>query len=352
LLVTPHHVRLDLAEEVDFSEEIARMFGYGNLEMTMHRDNVEAGVSDSWFLRDVVRRTLCGAGFTEIQTYSFVSPGIADKINLPQDSEKRNYIRLINPLGEENSVMRTVLLPNMLDILAGNYKKNNARVQAFEIGNTFKNMGEGKLAGESFSLSIGMYGEGTDFFALKGAIELLFAKLGLKNVAFESVSNTGTYHPGRAAEVSFEGKDGTRVAVGYFGEIHPSVLENCEIETKVCGGELDLDTVIVNAELMRHYAPLDKYPASTRDMSLLVKEDVTVGAIEAATREASGKLLESIRLFDVYRGAQVPAGMKSLAFNLVYRAQDRTLTDEEVSKDFTKIVICLQQSYGASLREI
>jgi phenylalanyl-tRNA synthetase beta chain len=369
LHVTPPHVRLDLKEEVDFSEEIGRIYGYDNLEVTLHKDNVEAGKSMRWALRDVTRDVLTGMGIDETQTYSFVSPKGVDKIRLPQDSEARHFVKLINPLGEENSVMRTLLLPNLIEALALNTHRSNAQAALFEVGNTFRatDAAADALPAERVHLSIGAYGEGWDFFALKGVIEGLLSRLGISNASFEPEENSGCWHPGRCARIlipagledatdahsaSASAETSAALELGLFGELHPDAAAAYDIDEPVYAAELDLDALIEISDLLRHYEPLDKYPAVTRDISLLASEDVTVGRVTSIVTANGGSILESVKLFDVYRGQQIPEGMKSLSFNLVYRASDRTLTDADVAKVHEKILSELSTGTGATLREI
>ncbi|MDR0357809.1 MAG: phenylalanine--tRNA ligase subunit beta [Clostridiales Family XIII bacterium] len=353
LRVTPPFARLDLTEEVDFSEEVGRLYGYDRLDSARHKDGAEASRSRSWTLRDTVRETLTGAGFCEIQTYSFVSPAGADRVCLPADSPRRNFVRLINPLGEENSVMRTTLLPNMLEILSGNSNRGAASVKFFEIGNVFSKDENAELPKERISLSRGGYG-GTGFFDFKGAIEELLDRLGIKNAIFEAASDTGVCHPGRCARIFLpEGEGGAlRCEVGLAGEIHPDARAAFDLDKEAFCAEIDLESVMGFARPERHYTPLDRYPAATRDISLLASEDVTAGAITEIIARAGGKLLERAELFDAYRGKQIPDGMKSLSFSLSYRASDRTLTDEEVAKVHEKILMAVRENTGAVLREM
>lgn len=346
LKVTPPSVRVDLKEEVDFSEEVARIYGYDNLEISSHKDNCEAGISHSRMIRNLTENTLIGLGYKEIQTYSFVSPNGVDQISTPIDSQSRNFVKLINPLGEENSVMRTVLLPSMMEVVERNYKRNIFELSAFEIGNTFVNTKE-QLPEERFSLSIGQYGKDKDFFTLKGAIENVLQILGIKDYDFEAYENTDTYHPGRCAQLKVNGED-----AGLFGEIHPDVLNKYGIDQRVCGGELDMELLISNSEIMRYYEPLPRYPFINRDISLLVKNHITVKEIKKIAEDAGGQLLESMTLFDKYKGKQIPEGMKSLSFNLIYRAQNRTLTDEEVIPVHENILESLNKNLDAVLRDM
>jgi phenylalanyl-tRNA synthetase beta chain len=346
LAVTPPHVRIDLKEEIDFSEEIARLYGYDKLAMTLHKDNAEACASVSWRLRGLVRNALTGMGFMEIQTYSFVSPKGVDRIGLAPDSKRRDFVKLLNPLGEENSVMRTTLLPNLLEILAGNSNRGNESVAFFEIGNTFRAAG-GELPEERLSLSVGLYGAG-DFYSLKGNLEAIFTRLGIVGVSYLPDTEAGSWHPGRCARV--ETAEGA--VLGYFGEVHPDVAKVYGMDMGVCAAEIDFDALVACADMTRSYTPLRRYPAVTRDIALLADEGVPVAEIESIARGSGAGLLESVKLFDVYRGEQIEQGKKSLAFNLVYRAEDRTLTDEEVNGVHEKILGRIAEKTGATLREI
>jgi phenylalanyl-tRNA synthetase beta chain len=356
LAVTPPHVRIDLKEEIDFSEEIARMYGYDKLTGALHRDDAEATASGSWRLRSLVRTTLAGMGYSEIQTYSFVSPKGADKMMLPEGSDERRFVNLINPLGEENSVMRTMLLPNMLDILAGNYSRGNATARLFEIGNTFRKASSG-LPDEKLSLSIGFYGGG-DFYDLKGATQALFTRLGIFGVSYVTDPGTGLWHPGRCARVELPGEilgsggAGERIAIGHIGETHPDVVQKYDIGVPVFAAEFDFEAIARASDMTREYVPLRRYPAVTLDVALLAGEDVAVADIESVVRANGGDLLESVKLFDVYRGKQIAEGQKSLAFNLVYRAEDRTLTDGEVGEIHARILKEIAKATGAALREV
>jgi phenylalanyl-tRNA synthetase beta chain len=288
---------------------------------------------------------LVAAGYNEIQTYSFVSPQGVDDIGVSRTGKERRFVRLINPLGEENSVMRTTLLPAMLETLGRNYSRNNVRTAAFEIGNTFFDNGEGRLPEERVALSMGAYGGGMDFFRMKGALAMLFNRLGVR-VSYEAERGAAAWHPGRCARV-FVGE----TPVGIFGEAHPDASERYGVGTRCCIAEIDLAGLIERADVARSYTPLPRYPAAERDIALLVRADVSVKRIEDVIRGASKKLLESVRLFDVYRGPQVADGMKSAAFNLVYRSPERTLTDEEVSAEHGKLLAALEKELGAVLRD-
>jgi phenylalanyl-tRNA synthetase beta chain len=343
--VLPPHVRLDIREEEDLIEEVARIHGYDKLDSTLHRGNSRAGQSRASDLRDLARETLLAAGYSEIQTYSFVSPRGVDDLGAPASAKERRFVRLLNPLGEENSVMRTTLLPAMLETLGRNYSRNNARAAAFEIGNTFFDDGEGPLPEERIALSMGAYGGDMDFFRMKGALETLFGRLGIK-ASYEAERDAVLWHPGRCARVFAAG-----TLVGIFGELHPDAAARHGVGTRCYAAAIDMAALIEKTDVARAYVPLPRYPAVERDIALLVREDVTIKRIEDVIRGAGGPLLERARLFDVYKGPQVADGMKSAAFNLVYRSPERTLTDEEVGAEHDKLLSVLEKELDAVLRD-
>ena len=361
MTVTPPTVRQDLLEEEDYIEEIARMYGYDRLPVTLPRGNCEAGQPYERTLRDIARESLCGMGLNEIQTYSFVSPSGVDKIGIDEDSWERAFVKLINPLGEDTSVMRTVLTPNMLEVLARNYTRSNENVKAFEIGNTFMTniLNPADLPEEDYALCIGMYGEGADFYSLKGIIEELLTVLGITNITFVAESEYGVYHPGRCARVLVEASEAMKNAgeeyeeLGIMGEIHPDVAENYGMDgERVYCCELMFGAIARKANTEIVYTPLPKYPSTSRDIALLVDEDMEVGKIEGVIKEYGKEILESVKLFDVYRGQQVEEGKKSVAFNLIYRDRAKTLTDEDVAKVHDGVLEALKEKLNAVLREI
>ncbi|HVI42173.1 MAG TPA: phenylalanine--tRNA ligase subunit beta [Anaerovoracaceae bacterium] len=347
--VTPPTIRQDLEEEIDFIEEIARIYGYDKMPVTLPKGNSEAGKSRERALKDLTRDIMSGMGANEVQTYSFVSPKGVDNVRIDEDSWERNFVRLINPLGEENSVMRTILTPNMMEVLGRNFSRNIGKVRAYEIGNTFfKSLDdEEALPDERDSMVIGCYGEGESFFTLKGMLEELFAFLGIYRTSYVPESDYGVYHPGRCTRIMYQDTE-----LGIMGEVHPDVTEKYGIGAKCYCCELAFDQVMKHADTERFYKPLPKYPAISRDIALLVKEDIYVAEMESIINEVGGKLLESVALFDVYRGKQVLPGRKSVAFTLTYRAIDRTLTDEEVVKVHQKVLDALREKLDAVLREM
>ena len=282
-------------------------------------------------------------------------------IGIGEDSWERAFVSIINPLGEDTSVMRTVLTPNMLDVLARNCSRNLNDVRAFEIGNTFMDnpISRDNLPDEDYALCIGMYGQDVDFFTLKGIIEELLANLGITDVSFQAESEYGVYHPGRCARVLVEASDAMKMAgeeyeeLGIMGEIHPDVAENYGMDgMRIYCCELMFGQIVRRADTEIVYTPLPKYPSTSRDIALLVEEEMEVGRIEKVIRERGGAILESVRLFDVYRGKQVEEGKKSVAFTLVYRDMNKTLTDQEVAEVHEGVLKALREELGAVLREM
>lgn len=344
--IKPPTVRQDLPEEVDFIEEVARIYGYDRLPVTLPRSNTEFKKTRKQQLRDLTKDTLVAMGVSEVQTYSFVSPKSIENVGIPKDSNKANVIRLINPLGEENSVMRTSLTPNMLEVLGRNYSRNNLKVRAFELGNTFLSV-KGGGSDESDSLVVSCYGENESFFTLKGIIEELLGMLGIYSAEYIPDDKTALYHPGRCATIMKDGKE-----LGMIGEVHPDVAEIYGLSSRVYSSELNFELIVKIADTEKGYTPLPKYPSTSRDIALIVDEDVTVGEIEKIISENGGKILEDVKLFDVYRGKQVDEGKKSVAFALTYRSDDGTLTDQEVSKVHDLILSRLEDKINAVLRKM
>ena len=348
IAVTAPTVRQDLVREIDFIEEAARIYGYDRLPTTLHKGSSRAGQTKGQKLRSMAKEALTGMGVSEIQTYSFVSPKGLDKIRITEGDVLRKSVRLINPLGEENSMMRTSLIPNMLEVLERNFSRMIPAVRAFEIGNTFlAEAGKDGLPREKETLCLAFYGTGETFYTLKGVVEELLTKLGVEDRKYIPENTVPTFHPGRTAKLV----SGNEV-IGLIGEIHPDVMEQYHIETKVCSCELDFEAIVRLANRTKYYVPLPKYPAITRDIALLVREEIRVADIETVIRETGTGLLETVALFDVYRGKQVPEGQKSIAFSLTYRAADRTLTDEEVVRVHAKVLTALKEKWEATLRDM
>lgn len=352
MLVTPPTIRQDMKEEIDCVEEIARMYGFDNLPMTLPEAATHTEFSKNWLMRDLARETLCGMGANEIRTFSFTNPKILDAAGIGEDSWERDLVELINPLGEDTQFMRTILTPSMLEVLGRNYSRNLEAVKAYELDLTFSpNMIEGELPHESHNLSIGMYGKNEDFFTLKGMIVTLLERLGIGELEFVAESEYGTYHPGRCARILTKDKNGEVVELGIMGEYHPDVAEAFGIGTRAYGAELFFDLIVELSEKEIQYHQPPKYPSTSRDIAMVVDEDTLVGDMEKKIKEVGTEILKGVKLFDVYRGQQVEEGKKSVAFSLTYRHDDKTLTDEEADAVHAKVIEAMKDAFKAVIRE-
>lgn len=336
--------RLDIEQEADIYEEIARIYGFKNIPSEQLEGNATAGVkTPQQKFMDKIKNTATSIGLYEILTYSFVSPKSLDKIKLPEDDKKRDYITLINPLGEDTSVMRTTMMPSMLNVLHTNVSRKVESGLAFECGHTFTPQ-EG-LPIETNHLCVGMYGKDVDFFVLKGALETILDSVGFENYEIIPETNNTTFHPGRCATIMYN-----NIYIGTFGEVHPEVIDNYNLGQRVYLAELDLDLIFENSDRTIIYNPLPKYPSTSRDIALLVKDDVIVKQIEDIIKANGEDLLESYKLFDVYKGSQIADGYKSIAYSIIYRSKDKTLTDEDVNKVHHNIIRELEEKLDAKLR--
>ncbi|GKU23931.1 phenylalanine--tRNA ligase subunit beta [Clostridium folliculivorans] len=338
--------RIDIAIKEDIAEEVARIYGYNNVPMTVIGANSPKDAKNKKLkLDDLVINTMISSGLNQSISYSFVSPKVFDMINLPSDSELRNVVKIKNPLGEDYSLMRTSTLPSMMECLGRNYSRSNEFARLFELGKVYiPKADENQLPNEKNILTIGLYGA-VDYLDLKGVVENLIDALAIKNPSFKRQSENVSYHPGKTAEL-FIGKE----KVGVLGEIHPDVADNYGIDTNAYVAELDLDILYANSNTEKKYKPLPKYPAVTRDIALLVEDAILVQEIEETIRKAGGNLVETVKLFDVYKGQQIPEGKKSIAYAISYRDENKTLTDNEVNKVHDKILRSLEYKIGAQLR--
>lgn len=346
LKITVPTFRADINIKEDIAEEIARIYGYNNIPTTIATtNNLKGGKDRKQQLDDVVINTMIGCGINQSISYSFVSPKVFDSINLPEDSSLRKVVKIKNPLGEDYSIMRTTTLPSMMESLGRNYSRNNDEVRLFELGKIYlPNADANKLPEERNILTIGLYGK-VDYLNLKGIVENLLETIGIKGSSFRREASNQSYHPGKTAALMIN-KD----YVGVLGEIHPDVSDNYGIEAACYVAELNLDVLYSNANTERKYSPLPKYPAVTRDMALLVDDSILVQEIEDIIVKQSGNMLEKVQLFDVYKGKQIPDGKKSIAYSLIYRLENKTLTDGEVNKVHEKILRSLEYKLGAQLR--
>lgn len=339
--------RQDLECLADLAEEVARFYGYDNIPTTLPTGEATTGrLPFDLRIEAVAREVAEFSGFSQSMSYSFESPKVFDKLMLAQDSPLRNAITIQNPLGEDFSIMRTTPLNGLLTSLSTNYNRRNKDVRLYEIANIYlpKTLPLTELPDERKQLALGMYGEG-DFFTMKGVVEELFDKLGMtRKVHYDPEADRPYLHPGRKADIIYDG-----VTVGYLGELHPETADNYKLGERTCIAVLDLPHVISFADFDRKYTGIAKYPAVTRDLSMVVPGKILVGAIEDMIAQRGGKILEGYKLFDIYEGSQILAGHKSVAYSITFRAKDHTLTDEEVTAAMKKILNGLQ-SMGIELR--
>ena len=337
--------RPDLNLMADIAEEVGRSYGYNEIPTTAFKTSTQGGYTPMMKL-EMKTGSVCRAlGFSEIITYSFVSPTIFDLIRLPADSTLRNVIRIQNPLGEDTSIMRTTALPSMLDILSRNYAYHNKAAKLYELAKIYLPVEGEILPREPKILVLGAYGEGTSFFTLKGELDAVLANIRMPKATYTAVKDNPSYHPGRCAAVSIGD-----VELGYIGQVHPLVAKNYGMECEVYCAEINFTALSALQLPDATYTPLPKYPSVTRDLAILCDEAVTVARIEEVITSAAGKLLRNVKLFDIYRGAGVPEGKKSMAFSLELRADDRTLTDTDSEQVLEKILTALKSKLDAVIR--
>jgi len=337
--------RPDLNLMADIAEEVGRSYGYNEIPITAFKTSTQGGYSP-FMMMEAKAGSLCRSlGYSEIITYSFVSPTVFDQIRLSADSPLRNTLKIQNPLGEDTSIMRTIALPSMLDILSRNNAYHNKSAKLYEVAKIYLPVEGQVLPEEPRMLVLGTYGAGETFFTLKGELEAVLKGLNLPKATYTAVKDNPSYHPGRCAMVSINGID-----LGYMGQVHPLVASNYGIDSEVYCAEINL-TALFDLQLPEAtYVPLPKYPTVTRDLAVVCDEALTVAQVENTISAAAGKLLRSIRLFDIYRGTGVPEGKKSLAFTMELRADDRTLTDADSEGVVNKVLTALKEQLNAVLR--
>lgn len=343
-IVVPTY-REDVKIMQDIAEEVARIYGYDNIPKTLMGGGGTRGrKSYRQGLIDLGKDTLLGMGFYEIVTYSFISPRAYGRIG----KKTPDVVTISNPLGEDQSIMRTTLIPSMLDVLSRNRSRRVERCEVFELGKIFlpKSLPLKELPEERQILSMGLYGETIDFYHLKGVVESLFEEFGLGDrIDFIPMTEDTTFHPGRTATIEIEGQ-----AMGILGEVHPKIREGYGLDMPVYLAELDFDKILELADIEKYYSGLPKFPALDRDLAFIVGEDILAGQIQDTIYKYGGEILEDIELFDVYVGDQIPDGYKSMAYSLTYRAADRTLKDSDVKKVHEDIVKGLETELEARLR--
>ena len=340
--------RQDLECDADIAEEVARFYGYDKIPTSLPSGEATTGkLSFKLRVEKLARDIAEFCGFSQAMTYSFESPKVFDKLLLPADSPLRETVVITNPLGEDFSIMRTVSLNGMLASLATNYNRRNQNVRLYELGNIYlpKQTPVTELPEERMQFTLGMYGEG-DFYTMKGVVEELFDKLGMHEKAEYDPSDKKSFlHPGRQADIVYHGN-----VIGYLGEIHPTVAANYAIKERVYVAVLDMPYIVEYASFDRKYRGIAKFPAVTRDLSMVVPKEVLAGDIEKVFDEKGGQYLERYALFDIYEGAQIKRGYKSIAYTLTFRAQDKTLEDADIQNAMNKILKKLEE-LGIELRK-
>lgn len=328
--------RQDLLCSADIAEEVARFFGYDNIPTTLPSGEATAGkLSFKMRIENVAREVAEFCGFSQGMTYSFESPKVFDKLLIPVDAKERNTVVINNPLGEDFSIMRTVSLNGMLTSLSTNYNRRNKNVRLYELGNVYipKQVPVTELPEERMQFTLGMYGDG-DFYTMKGVVEEFLSKCGMTGkINYNPNAGKSFLHPGRQAEIIYD-----EAIIGYLGEIHPQVADNYSIGDRTYVAVLDMPQIVSRASFDRKYTGIAKFPAVTRDISMVMEKDILVGDIEAVIEKCGGKLIESYNLFDIYEGSQIKEGYKSVAYTISFRAADRTLEDKDISPIMEKIL--------------
>ncbi len=346
-MITVPTFRQDLIGMCDIAEEITRFYGYDKIPTTLPSGEATSGkLSEKLRIDELARSVALYCGFSQGMTYSFESPKVFDKLLLPEDSELRKTVTISNPLGEDFSVMRTTSLNGMLTSLAANYNRRNKDVRLFEMGNIYipKALPVTDLPDERMQFTLGFYGDG-DFFTMKGVVEEFLGQVGIdKDISYDAKAGKTFLHPGRQANVVYNG-----TVIGYLGEVHPTVCENYNMKTRAYVAVIDMPYIYEMANFDKKYEGIAKFPAVSRDISMVVPKEILVGDIEAVIKQRGGKILESYSLFDIYEGDQIEKGFKSVAYNIVFRAKDRTLEENDIAGAMKKILNGLER-LGIQLR--
>lgn len=338
--------RGDVSHYSDLAEEVARFYGYNNIPCTLvSGESTLGGYSDEQLMEQRLGALCRAAGYDEIITYSFISPTYYDKIRMPADSPDRESFKILNPLGEDTSIMRTTTLPSMLEILTRNYNYRNKEVKLYELGRTYRLGGKDGLAIEKKYLSLGTYGANVNFFTVKGLVEAILRDLRAENVHYEACTANPSYHPGRCAEV-YAGDE----LIGVFGQIHPLVAANYGADAEFYCAELSLEKLMAASGSDPVYKPLPKFPAVTRDIAIVCDKAIPVAKLIGCIMSAGGQYLKDCALFDIYTGSHIAQGKKSVAFSLTLRADDQTLTDDHAEETMKSVLDALERDFGAVMR--
>ena len=343
-MLTAPYFRNDIEHQADVSEEIARFYGFEKIPNKKLAGVAEAKLTPEQQFEKLAENTMRAMGYSEISTFSFISPKAYDKILLPADSALRESVVISNPLGEDTSVMRTTAIPSMLEVIARNYNFRTPCGKFYENATTYKSNGLEELPDESKMLTFGAYGGENDFYTIKGAAEKLLAVLGIADAEYIAYADSPTFHPGRTAKIAVGGRE-----IGIIGEVHPNVCKNYKIGAKTYIGYLESNALFSLKNTDRLYTPLPKFPALTRDLSLVCEKTLEVAALEKAIKQGAGKILERVELFDIFEGAQIGIGKKSVAFSLTLRSPERTLTDAEADSAVQNALNALK-NIGAQIR--
>ncbi len=346
-MITVPTFRQDLIGMCDIAEEIARFYGYDNIPTTLPSGEATTGkLSEKLRIDEIARSVALYCGFSQGMSYSFESPKVFDELLIPEDSKLREAITISNPLGEDFSIMRTTSLDGMLTSLSTNYNRRNKDVRLYEMGNVYlpKELPLKDLPDERMQFTLGFYGTG-DFFTMKGVVEEFLEQVGMKKkLTYNADAGKPFLHPGRQAEIIYNG-----TVIGYLGEVHPQVAENYDLKTRAYVAVIDMPYIYEMADFNIKYEGIAKFPAVSRDISMVVPKEILVGQIEAVIEQRGGKILEDYRLFDIYEGDQIEEGFKSVAYNIVFRAKDRTLEENDIASVMKKILNGLE-GLGIQLR--
>jgi len=344
-IITVPSFRPDVLCFNDIAEEIVRMYGYDKIPSTLMDGDTTVGIKTyGQQIEDRVKNTLVGAGLYETLVFSFTNPNIFDRLNMPKDSTKRDAVVIKNPLGVENSIMRTTAIASMMEVLSRNENFKAEKVRLFELGKIYTPKPDEDLPEEKRVITIGMYGD-CDFYDLKGVVEIVLDDLGITKRSYEPNKDNTTFHPGRCASLIAGGKE-----IGVLGQIHPAVCENYDVSNEIYVAEIDFEALLLLAKTEKTYKKLPKYPSSQRDLALIADDTVLAAQIENIIKKKAGNIFESLTLFDVYKGKQIADNKKSMAYSVVFRDENKTLTDEDINPVIESILKELSEKLGVTLR--
>lgn len=344
--IIPYY-RQDIENFVDICEEVARFYGYDKLPSNLMVTETTIGMLTKDQIADKKIKNICQTqGFSEVLTYTFYNNNILDKFNIDKKSELRDSIKISNPLNEEYVDMRTTMIPAIINILQNNYSKNNDNVKVFELGRVYIKNNEGNMPTEKNICILGAYGKNFDYYNLKGAVESILDGFKLEGYIYERLHASKSYHPGQSAKINIEGRN-----IVNLGMIHPEVLKNFNLPNEVFVAEIDMDVLKELFDDQIKYEPITKYPSTSRDLAFVIKDEVLAQDIESCIKEHSNKIVESIQIFDVYKGNQIENGYKSMAYSIVFRDKTKTLQEKEINEVLSDIIEALENKFNISIRK-